>query len=98
MPAAQNVSCANQDAEWARITGHAKRNEVAGTRTQGLRIKSPLLYRLSYNLRSSKTPFFPVFSCDFLPLRLYPNRCIDTRFDTKGPFCCAYDSKVDTRR
>jgi hypothetical protein len=27
-----------------------KGNEVAGTRTQDLRIKSPLLYRLSYNL------------------------------------------------
>jgi hypothetical protein len=25
-------------------------SEVAGARTQGLRIKSPLLYRLSYNL------------------------------------------------
>jgi hypothetical protein len=28
------------------------RNEAAGTRTQDLRIKSPLLYQLSYNLKS----------------------------------------------
>ncbi len=28
-------------------------NEAAGTRTQDLRIKSPLLYRLSYNLFAS---------------------------------------------
>lgn len=27
-------------------------SEVAGARTQGLRIKSPLLYRLSYNLET----------------------------------------------
>jgi hypothetical protein len=38
-------------------------SEVVGARTQDLRIKSPLLYRLSYNLESQIFPVFRVFSC-----------------------------------
>ncbi len=37
-------------------------SEVAGARTQGLRIKSPLLYRLSYNLKLRFSLGFLVFS------------------------------------
>lgn len=42
-----------QDEEgWERVVRRSRTNESAGTRTQDLRIKSALLYRLSY------TPFF----------------------------------------
>src|SRR5271154_1186697 len=36
-----------------------RKNEAAGTRTQDLRIKSPLLYRLSYSLSASEKRTVP---------------------------------------
>lgn len=46
-----NVLTFNALCETRRDIAGRGGSEVAGTRTQGLRIKSPLLYRLSYNLK-----------------------------------------------
>ena len=41
----------------SHVPTRPSRSEAAGTRTQDLRIKSPLLYRLSYSLKCARATF-----------------------------------------
>ena len=41
---------------------HGKKNEAAGARTLDLRIKSPLLYQLSYSLYTLQKQYLIAFS------------------------------------
>ena len=47
-----NLGCSSEEESGLRVAAmlRAKKNEGAGTRTQDQRIKSPLLYQLSYTL------------------------------------------------